>query len=434
MQEQTILKFDMNAHQPTVLRLRGGSDVQAIFTTSDPSEMPIQLSSDAAGLEQMNQLAKIDANDQVKCDNALYSLNVSANCSTNVAKQLEKLNEVRESLYSVNGWGGDQVNQTNKWILDSIASDKGDVPWADSGTRIWENVLPELEKSIENDDQNSSFDELQMATTIPHRPLNLLTPMEFDRALTLQLQQHLQKQMAREEPLPDPVEDSTTAGGLASGFAGITGFPPNPQWGSGQSRYFQRKEAPEAQSFREQQRHNNQQYPQPFHPNNAPRAITKKQPFPVWPSAPQLQASNLPMYDSFRYQTPSNPAECDQSNHIMLGLQNLTMRDKGGHIGESFSALPSNAFIPQTHQAQSSGMPSHFGLSNNDTKVFPFSASQTHYESENDIGREILASLSKQQYERDLHRNPNDFRSDFIPLFPDSAINSPATNQYSNLY
>lgn len=49
------------------------------------------------------------------CD-AIYNSKWQGNIS--FSEHLEKLNKVRESLYSQNGWSSTNVNQTSKWVVD----------------------------------------------------------------------------------------------------------------------------------------------------------------------------------------------------------------------------------------------------------------------------------------------------------------------------
>lgn len=64
--------------------------------------------------------------------------------NVNFAKQLEKWNQVRQSLYSLNGWCSDNVNQISKWdvgdIENCLAKDIKERSH-ETGTNIWNQTL-----------------------------------------------------------------------------------------------------------------------------------------------------------------------------------------------------------------------------------------------------------------------------------------------------
>lgn len=83
--------------------------------------------------EQNNSIAGIDG--------ALYNSRIS------LTEQLEKLNKVRESLYSQSGWSSENVNQSSKWHVD-IDDDSVKAEFLkynhEIGTCLWNNNIAQI--------------------------------------------------------------------------------------------------------------------------------------------------------------------------------------------------------------------------------------------------------------------------------------------------
>lgn len=143
-----------------LLRLRGGSD---IFKDTNAQLLKTQ-QRDLSEIEEINSFDQVTiANDNLmSIQNAERKsdslVSISSSDSMNVAKQLERLNVVRESLYSKYGWGSSNVDQTSKWDVDLSANDVvtadkfTETELTNTGTKPWETFLPTA-RAKQNDDK-----------------------------------------------------------------------------------------------------------------------------------------------------------------------------------------------------------------------------------------------------------------------------------------
>lgn len=347
-----------------LLRLRGGSDAwndpsssNSGRTTSDSKDLTNNLNEQQQFVAN-DQLTSIQNEEEKKSDN-LFSFNQSNELDSSVAKQLKKLNEVRESLYSLYGWGSDHVDQNSKWDVDVNVNNHGDV----DGTKPWENFLPssrvrndgcEVEEGVDegamgyaaNDEIASCFSENSpiMSKSASMSPVVLI-------------QHQYQPQPVSQATSFDPPQ-------LFSPLQSGTGHLMQPRQQQPIQRPYQMPK--EYQLFDDKQQ--TFQMPTLLNQGNSrmPRAITKKSPTGIkdqfniaavgvnqYHSNPnQLYNPNAQQQMQPQPHTQPQNQIPEQDNPFMMRFQTLNLRDNLNQKDGSTSLYHSNSFSPQHQRPQ----------------------------------------------------------------------------------